>query len=230
MQIPSRFGLSDAQGRTPSLRHVSRHQSLCHARRIDARLRSNEVGTPSSEAKPYGMVVLSRFGEMPTNEMWGVVGRPERSNWLNLEPVTVLYEFDGPRIFVCRDALGNTYLAYLCGDDRGGMRYLVVPFSADLERRLVVGQINLRDALTMPSAWLFDIGNDWRPTACWKIDVDDLPPSVLPAPGVMLYSHLRPIIRETVARPAANSTVQNLVIAPAFRTRGVDRREKYAVA
>lgn len=54
---------------------------------------------------------------------WLVNGKPESNTWLDLEPVRVLYEFDGPRIFTCRDSAGNLFLAYQCGEEDQVMRF-----------------------------------------------------------------------------------------------------------
>jgi hypothetical protein len=84
------------------------------------------------------------------------------------------------------------------------VRYLVVPFSADLERRLVTGQISLRDALTQSRAWIFDLNNSWEPVRAWRVEVDMLPWDALPRPGAMLYAHLQPVISSAKARHWAN--------------------------
>jgi hypothetical protein len=136
--------------------------------------------------------------------MWNFVGVAEQANWLTFEPLRILYEFDVPYIFICSDVPGNTYLAYLCGRDQQEVRYLVVPCSEDLERRLVTGDINLRDALTQYRAWLFDLDNQWNPLRAWKVNVDSLPADVLPKPGVMIYAHLPPVANPLKARPWAN--------------------------
>ena len=130
--------------------------------------------------------------------LWQVKGTPKNPDWLDLEPIEVLYDFDGPRIFICKDGPGNTYLAYLCGDDRNTVRYLVVPCSDSLKERLISGKINLRDALSQGKAWVFDLDNDWKPRSASRVNVDDLPEDALPEPGVMLYAHLTPIVKLTM--------------------------------
>lgn len=120
--------------------------------------------------------------------MWNVIGK-RISPWLTLEPVVILYEYDGPKIFTCKDPADNLYLAYYCDEDAAGVRFLVVAFSDELVERLTSGIINMRDALTRPRAWIFDIDNDSNPVGAWRIDVDDLPPGMLPQPGVMLWKH-----------------------------------------
>jgi hypothetical protein len=137
--------------------------------------------------------------------MWDFDGVPEQAGWLTFEPVRILYEFDVPCIFICRDVPGNTYLAYLCGEEpHQVVRYLVVPCSADLEQRLVTGRINLRDALTQSRAWIFDLDNRWEPVQSWRVNADSLPSGVLPRSGVMLYAHLPQIVEVARARPWAN--------------------------
>jgi hypothetical protein len=138
--------------------------------------------------------------------MWHVAGNQVAHNWLRQDPVRVLYEFDGPKIFLCKDIPGNLYLAYQCDESEELLRFLVVPFSEDLERRLTSGEMNVRDALTRAKAWLFDFGNDWSPLSCWEINVDDLPPGVLPEPGVMLWPHLQPVMNRVTLRPSAAET------------------------
>jgi hypothetical protein len=147
--------------------------------------------------------------------MWNFSGIPEpNTGWLSFEPVRILYEFDLPCIFVCRDIPGNTYLAYLCDQDRTGVRYLVVPCSEDLEAKLVTGKINLRDALTRNRAWIFDLDNQWEPVRAWRVNVDDLPWEALPRPGVMIYAHLSPVINAMKARPWVNE-IEMQYTAPA---------------
>lgn|SRR5262245_5802872 len=143
--------------------------------------------------------------------MWNVKGRPVPLDWLSLEPVTVLYEFDGPRIFTCADDPGNRYLAYQCGEENRIMRFLVVPFGDDHLRRLTEGEDNLHDALTKPRAWVFDIGFDWSRKAAWEVQIEDIPRDSIPRPGVMLWPHLKPRIKATV--PVVCSTRDELSYA-----------------
>jgi hypothetical protein len=143
--------------------------------------------------------------------MWQVTGALIPPHWLLPIPIRTLYEFDGPRIFLCKDVPGNLYLAYQCGEDREVMRFLVVPCTVDLERRLTAGETDVRDALTRPRGWLFDFGKDWSALRCWKVNIDDLPPRTLPEPGVMLWAHLQPVMNVMMVRPCSAETV----IAPA---------------
>jgi hypothetical protein len=140
--------------------------------------------------------------------MWQIDRPQVPIDWIDLQPVRVLYAFDGPRIFTCRSQSGEFYLAYQCGEDRDIRRFLVVPFSDELERRLVSGDVNLRDALTRTQSWVVDLSNDWCPLRAWQVDLDDIPRTALPKPGVMLWPHLRRKIVNLV-RPgrAAGETI-----------------------
>jgi len=120
------------------------------------------------------------------------------ADWLDLKPIRVLYDFDGPKIFTCKDQTGQPFLAFQCSVDRSTMRYLVVPFGDGLETRLTNGDINVRDALTRPKMWVFDLDNSWQPVRCWRVSVDDLPSHLLPRPGAAL--------RNGSDRPGCNET------------------------
>jgi hypothetical protein len=128
------------------------------------------------------------------------------TDWLDPAPVQVLYEFDGPRIYTCRDGNGNLFLAYQCGEERGLLRFLMAPFSDSQEWELTNGHTDLRNALTQARGWVFDLDYHWRPLRCWKVDVGNLPTRILPAPGVMLYRHLPALINLLRPRPGAGET------------------------
>ena len=124
--------------------------------------------------------------------MWHVNGNQTANLWLDLQPVRVLYEFDGPRIFTCKDGFGKLFLAYQCGESIDIMRFLIVPFSDDSERRLTEGELDLHDVLVRPNARIMDVDFDWTITQTWQVDVANLPADCIPRPGVMLWSHLQP--------------------------------------
>lgn len=143
--------------------------------------------------------------------MWQVTGTRISNRWLDLSsPAAVLYEFDGPRIFTCKDTSGQMFLAYLCGEEDQLMRFLVVPFSDDLERRLKEGEISLHDALWNSQEWVFDVDYNWQTTAVWKIDVESLPPKTIPMPGVMLYPALKQRYQPIPANGSAKATEPSL--------------------
>ena len=142
--------------------------------------------------------------------MWKVVG-DKSPEFVIVKPVEVLYEFDGPRIFTCRDHAGASYLAYQCGEEKNLMRFLIVPFDDGAERRLTNGEDSLRDALMSERAWIFDVDFKWNIVGSWCISVDDLPEKCIPRPGVMLWSHLRPRIKQYVNRRGSTSQMATTI-------------------
>lgn len=125
--------------------------------------------------------------------MWTITGKPTSGAWLDPRPMRVLYEFDGPRMFVCSDRQGTPYLAYQCGEDESAMRFLIVPSGDALEHALARGEIDVRSALMRGSAWLFDLDYQWAVLHTWQVDTADLPEDCIPKAGVMLWPHLAPL-------------------------------------
>ncbi len=136
--------------------------------------------------------------------MWNVNGKPVSVAWLNPEPVQVLYDFDGPRIFTCCDKKDDQYLAYQCGEESGICRFLIVPFSQYDESKLTQGHTNLWEALSQSRSWIVDLDIDWQVSNAWEVSIDSLPRDVLPKPGVMLWRHLIPVIRPLTPRSASS--------------------------
>jgi hypothetical protein len=135
--------------------------------------------------------------------MWTVAGKIEDPNWLIFKPTIVLYAYDGPRTFICKDMANETYLAHWCDEDDERTRFLIVPFSQSLLSALISGEIDVRDALTRNMAWIFDLNNDWNPVQAWSVEISDLPNGILPRPGVMLWNNLRPVTKLVTTRSEA---------------------------
>ena len=146
--------------------------------------------------------------------MWSVTGTPAPIDWLDFTPVRVLYEFDGPKIFTCKDLTGQPFLAFQCSANREAVRFLVVPFGDGLESRLTTGDINLRDALIRPQMWIFDLDNSWKPVHSWRVRANDFPSRLLPRDGVMLWSHLQPHMYRERRRSATGDTRVKLSFLP----------------
>jgi hypothetical protein len=109
-----------------------------------------------------------------------------------LDPVEVLYEFDGPRIFTAQSSFGDL-LCFLSDDDGEQLRYIVAPTNPVILEKLKSGCRPLRDALDQPWVWFVDIGYDGAPKAAWKGTLADAPADALPQKGIMLWPHLEPI-------------------------------------
>ena len=139
--------------------------------------------------------------------MWQVRGTVVNPSWLTLQPHRVLYSYDGPRIFTCRDAAENQYLAYLCDEDDAFVRFVVAPCDEWAERELTTGMVDVQEVLSRYRSWIFDLNHDWQPVRAWRIDPPyRLPAGVLPNPGVMLWRHLPSRISQASFRPAADTT------------------------
>jgi len=110
-----------------------------------------------------------------------------------LEPVEVLYEYDGPRIFTAHSRLGEL-LCFLADDDGRTLRYIAAPTNPAILEKLKNGQRSLRDALDQPWVWLVDLGYDGTSVATWQGTLADVPSDALPQQGVMLWPHLEPIL------------------------------------
>jgi hypothetical protein len=150
--------------------------------------------------------------------MWKVKGTSITSNRrIDFAPETVLYAYDGPKTFTCRDSVGDLYLAHWCDEDADAARFLVVAFSENLLRDLTTGEINIRDALSRPRAWIVDLNDDWEVAECWRVNVDELPASILPKAGVMLWAHLQPRVKRTSTRAFASETVVSVYLGNAIR-------------
>lgn len=108
------------------------------------------------------------------------------------EPVEILYEYDGPRIFTANSTLGEL-LCFLADDDGKTLRYIAAPTNPNILEKLKNGYRPLRDALDQPWVWFVDFGYDGAPVAAWQGTLADAPADVLPQKGVMLWPHLEPI-------------------------------------
>ena len=138
-------------------------------------------------------------------------------SWLEFEPETVLDEYDCPLLFTLRDIPGNKYLAYFCDMDGSGVRFLVVPFTDNLETKLVGGDIDLRGVLIRSPMWVFDLDKKWNPVRAWKVVLADLPKNLIPNPGVMLRPGMQPLTKPVIVQSNTGtaSVTRNLVYAGA---------------
>src|SRR5690606_14846085 len=90
--------------------------------------------------------------------MWAIPGDPiPLERFTSFEPVEVLYEFDGPRIFALRDKDGALNLAYWSDENEQFCRYVVVPTTGRILDALKQGRVSVYDALNQPWCWLCDV-------------------------------------------------------------------------
>lgn len=124
---------------------------------------------------------------------WEVKANPaDVAGFGRLDPLEVLYEYDGPRLFTARCALGEL-LCFLVDDDSSVLRYIAAPTNADILDKLKNGLRPLRDALDQPWVWFVDVDRDGTPVAVWQGNLADAPADTLPQAGLMLWPHLEPI-------------------------------------
>lgn len=114
------------------------------------------------------------------------------ANFQGISQEEVLYDFDGPRIFTARSAMGEL-LFYLADEKDGVCRYIVAPTNASIIGSMKSGLRTVRDALNQPWVWFLDTQYDGRPVAAWKGTLADAPMDALPRPGVMLWPQLEPV-------------------------------------
>ena len=112
---------------------------------------------------------------------------PSRIKLSKLDPLCVLDEMDGPRLFTLRDDDGQLFLAYMCGEDETTERFLIVPTSDRIVSTIQENKISLRDALTQQAIMAVV---DRRPDDVLSepvlVDSSDLPSTALPRPNTFL--------------------------------------------
>jgi hypothetical protein len=120
---------------------------------------------------------------------------------LSLEPVDVLYSFEGPRIFTCRDDEQRLFLAYVADESESVRRLLVVPTSPRIVEGLLSGQSSVRQALDQPWLWVVDESSDGALTTARLGDLSQVPEDFAPRPGVPLLAEHRPLLSVRLVGP-----------------------------
>lgn len=110
-------------------------------------------------------------------------------------PLEILVEFDQPLTFTFRDVSGTLLLAHLASYDDELSRYVVAPTTEEIIDQLKSGARAILAALDQPIVWLIDVTPDGKVAKAWVGSLRGIPVKVLPAPDVMLYAHLAPMIR-----------------------------------
>lgn len=135
--------------------------------------------------------------------MWKVPTRPV--DWpkiADLRPEEVLDAYDGPRLFTVRSTDGQLLLAYLCAQQRGWQRFLLVPVNQTVIEDIVEDRIPLRKALLERGwGWLVERTNDGTVTQPGAVDVKLLPDEALPRVGAHLHSNAGVLLRVKVSGP-----------------------------
>jgi hypothetical protein len=127
--------------------------------------------------------------------MWNVERKEiDSGRFKPFDPVEVLYEFDGPRIFTILDNDGELNLVYWSDEDEKNTRYIVVPTSVKILDELRKGVLSVFDALNQPRCCVCDVALDGRLTGCSLVDFQAIPRDALPAQGTMLWPSLEPLL------------------------------------
>ncbi|VWC65505.1 hypothetical protein BLA39750_00133 [Burkholderia lata] len=125
---------------------------------------------------------------------WTVDGTPVPVAPLgDLTPAEVLYDFDGPQIYIAYDS-GRplfVYVSDICELEEC-MRLLVVPVSRQIVANLKNGDLTLCDVLRQPWLHAVDQAFDGVIRAAWYIDagLDAVPDGFKPVEGTLLTAEL----------------------------------------
>lgn len=127
--------------------------------------------------------------------MWTVSGNTASTTRFGpFEPVEMLYEFDGPRIFTVRDADGELNLACWSDENERACRFIVAATSTAILQGLREGRLSVFDTLNQPRCWVCDTDHQGNLTECHRVDFDSIPRDALPAVGTMLLPSLEPLL------------------------------------
>jgi Family of unknown function (DUF6575) len=127
--------------------------------------------------------------------MWDIQGKKiDIGRFTPFDPVEILYEFDGPRVFTVRDNDGELNLVYWSDEDGMNTRYVVVPTSTKILDELRQGVVSALDALNQPRCWVCDLGRDGSLSGCSLVDFQAIPSGALPTQGTMLWPSLEPLL------------------------------------
>lgn len=110
-----------------------------------------------------------------------------------LEPTDVLYDFDGPQLYVAQER-GLPVLVYVAWSDDDELihRLLVVPTSNTIIQRLREGQYSVCDALRQPWLHAVDQNYDGAILDVWHLEggLDSVPKDYKPVEGTLLSLEL----------------------------------------
>ncbi|MBC7543231.1 MAG: hypothetical protein H7338_10920 [Candidatus Sericytochromatia bacterium] len=150
---------------------------------------------------------------------WDLQGHHLDPTWIGaFTPIDVLYAFEGPQTFTCRNSEGNLLLAHLCDQGPEAFRYLVVPTDGSTVDALRSGAMPTRNALLQPWTWIIDQCFDGSVRAVWQVNPADLPDDCWPRPGAYLWPAFGPLL--TVKLSGTELTAQR--VTPAVMKRLMD--------
>ena len=98
----------------------------------------------------------------------------------------VLYEAEQPIVFLTHSTVGQSLLAYLAHDSKGGADYILASASPNKVQQLEQGMIGVREALCSDWMWLLRNNAQTGAVDLWSVTESAVPNEYLPIPGTGL--------------------------------------------
>ena len=121
--------------------------------------------------------------------MWSTAEPSERA-WSDkpIEPVEVLYEFDGPLTFIATFGMFQA-LFHKIGQRSGSHFFCVVELSDHQLECLKSGNLSVRGALHSHRLWVMETTSEIVVKRYWASSIENMPEKLLPRRGIGLYPH-----------------------------------------
>ena len=97
----------------------------------------------------------------------------------NLIPDRVLLEYNGPYLFTFISQDKKQLLAYLCDEENGTLRYIVVPSSDAKVERMISGVLSISEMLDQAWGWIVDVNGD-QVQRVYQVELDEIPSEYKP--------------------------------------------------
>jgi hypothetical protein len=130
---------------------------------------------------------MSRLAAVPGREV-------PPSTLGTLDPVEVLIDIDGPRLFIARSLAGDELLAYHAEETDTELAWIVVPTDASTMAHLRAGDLPLRDALRQPWVWIVTQAVTGEVLRTSRVSFADIPNECLPTIGATLVERPTPLL------------------------------------
>lgn len=113
-------------------------------------------------------------------------GLQSRPTIADVAPYDVLYDFDGPKVFISRSEM-FPLLCYETDASGAAIQLLVVPTSSTIVEQLKAGRLSLRAALSQAWGWIVECDTAFRVVKSWLVDAMSIPDTMLPKHGYGIY-------------------------------------------
>lgn len=126
--------------------------------------------------------------------MWTLSTPPTSSpmEGTSIKPVEVLYEYDGPTIFVAKAGFSNV-LFHKFDETREHDFFIAVQTNPRTVEALREGRLSMRGALECDSYWVVQTSGNLNVEKTWQVDEFDLPTRILPTRNHGLLHQLNPV-------------------------------------